>query len=126
MLPTDRAREALQCGDSLEILRCYVPAESADLVCLNHPVPSNASHDVLSQEPASEEAASDGFCRSPGGKHARLQLLIVEDPLAGKGTDYPPLKHVSRPLGKAPKVPAKTRAARLLDAVRQGRSHQVS
>jgi len=40
--------------------------------------------------PMTKEAASAGFYTSPmGGKHPRLQILTVEDLLAGKGIDYP-------------------------------------
>jgi hypothetical protein len=37
-----------------------------------------------------KEAASAGFYASPmGGKHAKVQILTIEDLLAGKGIDYP-------------------------------------
>lgn len=40
-------------------------------------------------KPMREEAAEAGFYQSPWGKHARIQLLTVEDLLGGKGIDYP-------------------------------------
>ena len=57
-------------------------------------------------KPMREEAATAGFYTSPWGKHPRLQLLTVEDLLAGKGIDCPPLRHVSQTFKKAPKAAA--------------------
>jgi hypothetical protein len=42
--------------------------------------------------PMRKVAASAGFYTSPWGKHARLQLLRVEDLLTGKGIDRPPIQ----------------------------------
>lgn len=55
------------------------------------------------------EAASAGFYESPWGKHARLQILTVEELLAGKGIDRPPAQ-ASVTFKRAPK--AKTSGAR--------------
>jgi len=61
------------------------------------------------QEPTREmrkEAASAGFYRSPGWNrdYPRLQLITVEELLAGKKIDYPPSKEVDVTYKKAPKV----------------------
>lgn len=57
--------------------------------------------------PMRKEAASAGFYTSPWGKHARLQLLTIEDMLTGKGIDRPPAQ-TSATFKKAPKAKAKT------------------
>ncbi len=49
------------------------------------------------------EAASAGFYSSPWGKHPRLQLLTVEELLAGKRIDYPVPTMTNVTLKKAPK-----------------------
>lgn len=49
------------------------------------------------------EAASAGFYTSPWGKHPRLQLLTVEELLAGKRIDYPVPAMSNVTLKKAPK-----------------------
>jgi DNA modification methylase len=67
-------------------------------------------------KPMREEAATAGFYTSPWGKHPRLQLLTVEDLLAGKGIDCPPLRHVSQTFKKAPKVTVNADAASLFDS----------
>jgi site-specific DNA-methyltransferase (adenine-specific) len=56
--------------------------------------------------PMRKEAASAGFYTSPWGKHARLQLLTVEDLLTGKGIDRPPAQ-TSTTFKKAPKAAGK-------------------
>ena len=53
--------------------------------------------------PMRKEAASVGFYTSPWGKHARLQLLTVEDLLTGKTIDRPPAQ-TSITFKKAPKA----------------------
>lgn len=53
--------------------------------------------------PMRKEAASAGFYTSPWGKHARLQLLTIEDLLTGKGIDRPPAQ-TSATFKKAPKA----------------------
>jgi len=45
--------------------------------------------------PMRKECASAGFYTSPWGKHARLQILTVEDLLTGKGIDRPPAPNVT-------------------------------
>lgn len=58
---------------------------------------------LLSLRPASsamkKEAASSGFYESPWGKHARIQILTIEDLLSGKRIDMPPLRQ-GAPTGK--------------------------
>jgi hypothetical protein len=49
-----------------------------------------------------KEAASAGFYASPWGKHARLQIITVEDLLAGKTIDRPPIQ-ASVTFKRAPK-----------------------
>lgn len=41
------------------------------------------------------EAASAGLYQSPWGKHPRLQILTVEQLLAGEAVDYPPARQAS-------------------------------
>jgi len=53
--------------------------------------------------PMRKEAASAGFYASPWGKHARLQLVTVEDLLTGKTIDRPPIQ-TSTTFKKAPKA----------------------
>lgn len=50
-----------------------------------------------------KEAASAGFYASPWGKHARLQLVTVEDLLTGKTIDRPPIQ-TSTTFKRAPKT----------------------
>lgn len=64
--------------------------------------------------PMRREAASAGFYTSPWGKHARLQLLTVEDLLAEKGIDRPPAQ-TSTTFKKAPKAEAATAKKQALD-----------
>ncbi len=58
--------------------------------------------------PMRKEAASTGFYASPWGKHARLQLITVEELLTGKTIDRPPIqtsttfKRAPRALQKGP------------------------
>ena len=56
--------------------------------------------------PMRKEAASAGFYTSPWGKHARLQLLTVEELLTGKSIDRPPAQ-TSTTFKKAPKATRK-------------------
>ena len=67
-------------------------------------------------KPMREEAATAGFYTSPWGKHPRLQLLTVEELLAGKGIDCPPLRHTSQTFKKAPAAATRADAASLFDA----------
>ena len=55
------------------------------------------------------EAATAGFYESPWGtKHATMQLLTVEELLAGKQPDFPPSRDV-RTFKKAPRAKKKKR-----------------
>ena len=62
----------------------------------------------------SKEAASAGFYTSPWGTHARLQLITVEDLLAGKTIDRPPTQ-TSLTFKRAPKAAPIVREPRRLD-----------
>ena len=62
--------------------------------------------------PMRKEAASAGFYTSPWGKHARLQLLTIEDLLTGSGIDRPPAQ-TSATFKKAPRAKAPRAAAML-------------
>jgi DNA modification methylase len=62
----------------------------------------------------SKEAASAGFYASPWGKHARLQLVTVEDLLTGRTIDRPPIQ-TSLTFKRAPKAAPKVRERRQLD-----------
>jgi len=61
-----------------------------------------------------KEAASAGFYASPWGKHARLQLVTVEDLLTGKTIDRPPIQ-TSTTFKRAPKAAPKAHERRPLD-----------
>jgi hypothetical protein len=61
-----------------------------------------------------KEAASAGFYTSPWGKHARLQLVTVEDLLTGKTIDRPPIQ-TSVTFKRAPKATAKGPERKRLD-----------
>lgn len=50
------------------------------------------------------EAASAGFYDSPWGMHPRLQLLTIEELLAGRGIDYPQTAGVNRTFRQAPRA----------------------
>jgi site-specific DNA-methyltransferase (adenine-specific) len=64
--------------------------------------------------PMRKEAASAGFYTSPWGKHARLQLVTVEDLLTGKTVDRPPIQ-TSVTFKRAPKAAVKTAERKRLD-----------
>lgn len=53
-----------------------------------------------------KEAASAGFYDSPGWgtRHARLQILTIEELLDGETIDMPPVGQVSVTFKKAPKA----------------------
>ncbi len=57
-----------------------------------------------------KEAAGSGFYESPGWrkKYPRIQIVTIEDLLAGKGIDYPPSRQVDTTFRKAPKAGSKT------------------
>ncbi len=66
----------------LRDLRGVVEREKAEigvLLCMDDPT-----------APMRKECASAGFYTSPWGRHARLQILTVEDLLTGKTIDRPP------------------------------------
>jgi hypothetical protein len=50
------------------------------------------------------EAASAGIYKSPWGSHGRIQILTIEEILAGCKIDYPPAKQVNVTFRKAPKA----------------------
>lgn len=64
--------------------------------------------------PMRKEAASAGFYASPWGKHARLQLVTVEDLLTGKTIDRPPIQ-TSTTFKRAPKAVQKGPERKRLD-----------
>jgi site-specific DNA-methyltransferase (adenine-specific) len=66
--------------------------------------------------PMRKEASSAGFYTSPWGKHARLQLLTVEDLLTGKGIDRPPIQ-TSTTFKRAPKAEGKTAKTKGFDFI---------
>ena len=72
-------------------------AEMGVLLCINEPT-----------VPMRKECASAGFYASPWGKHARLQILTVEDLLTGKTIDRPPAQ-TSVTFKRAPKAIPKVR-----------------
>lgn len=56
-------------------------------------------------QPMRTETASAGFYEGWGGKkYPKLQILTVEELLAGKGVDMPPIEHVNATFKKAPKA----------------------
>jgi site-specific DNA-methyltransferase (adenine-specific) len=59
-------------------------------------------------QPMRKEAASAGFYESPGWntKHAKIQILTVEELLEGKKIDYPAPMSTGRTFKKAPKAKA--------------------
>jgi SAM-dependent methyltransferase len=61
-----------------------------------------------------KEAASAGFYTSPWGKHARLQLVTIEDLLTGKTIDRPPIQ-TSTTFKRAPKANSKGPERKRLD-----------
>jgi len=67
-------------------------AEIGVLLCMEEPT-----------GPMRKEWASAGFYASPWGRHARLQILTVEDLLTGKGIDRPPAQ-TSVTFKRAPKA----------------------
>ena len=64
--------------------------------------------------PMKTEAASAGFYTSPWGKHARLQIVTIEDLLAGRGIDRPPIQ-ASVTFKRAPKAKAQGAEPQPLD-----------
>ncbi|MCX6544665.1 MAG: DNA methyltransferase [Acidobacteria bacterium] len=72
-------------------------AEIGVLLCMDEPT-----------TPMRKECASAGFYTSPWGKHARLQILTVEDMLTGKTIDRPPAQ-TSVTFKRAPKAQLEVR-----------------
>jgi len=67
-------------------------AEIGVLLCMDEPT-----------APMRKEAASAGFYKSPWGEHSRLQILTIDDLLAGKTIDRPPAQ-TSVTFKRAPKA----------------------
>jgi len=78
-------------------------AEIGALLCMEDPT-----------GPMRKEAASAGFYTSPWGKHARLQILTIEDLLTGKTLDRPPAQ-TSVTFKRAPKAEAPVMKGRPLN-----------
>ncbi|MBI3089416.1 MAG: restriction endonuclease [Candidatus Tectomicrobia bacterium] len=55
-------------------------------------------------QPMRSEAAGAGFYESQWGKHPRIQILTIEELLAGKRIDYPPSRQVNVTFKKAQKA----------------------
>jgi DNA modification methylase len=72
-------------------------AQIGVLLCMDEPTTSMR-----------KECASAGFYTSPWGKHARLQMLTVEDLLTGKTIDRPPAQ-TSVTFKRAPKAQTEVR-----------------
>ena len=84
--------------DHVRELRGVVEREKAAigaLVCLQQPTKAMRT-----------EAASAGHYTSPWGRHARVQILTIEDLFAGVQLDAPPTRQVDRTFRKAPRVAA--------------------
>ena len=83
--------------DHVRVLRAVMLRENADIGAL-----------ITMQTPTKDmraEAAGAGFYEGWGGKkYPKLQILTVEELLAGKGVDMPPLDQVSATFKKAPKA----------------------
>jgi len=58
-------------------------------------------------KPMRTEAASSGFYKSPWGNHPVLQILTIEELLAGKSINYPAPQQVNVTFKKAPKAKGK-------------------
>jgi DNA modification methylase len=54
-------------------------------------------------QPMRTEAASAGFYDSPWGKHPKVQILTIEELLAGAQIDMPPIKQVNQTYRRAPR-----------------------
>lgn len=81
--------------DHLRDLRGVLDREDAQigvLICLQEPT-----------KPMRTEAASSGFYRSPWGQHPRIQILTIDELLAGKSIDMPAVRQTSVTYKKAPK-----------------------
>ena len=67
-------------------------AQIGVLLCMQEPT-----------QPMRAEAAASGFYESPWGKHPRVQILTIEELLAGGKVDMPPVRQVNVTFKKAPK-----------------------
>ncbi len=88
-------------------LRGVVDREDAaigGLICLRRPTKAMRA-----------EAASAGSYTSPWGRHARVQILTIEDLLSGVQLDAPPTRQLDRTYRKPPRVAAPTPAVQRLD-----------
>ncbi|MCC7178437.1 MAG: restriction endonuclease [Acidobacteria bacterium] len=65
-------------------------------------------------KPMRTEAVSAGFYASPWGVHAVIQILTVEDLLAGKAISRPPASQVDKTFKAAPKAQRQIPKAELL------------
>jgi len=87
-------------------------AEIGVLLCMEEPT-----------APMRKEAANVGFYRSPWGQHPRLQILTIEDLLAGKNISRPPAQ-TSVTFKRAPKAVHKRRRD-TIDAIRRPRGVEL-
>ncbi|HYE17885.1 MAG TPA: hypothetical protein VEA69_05550 [Tepidisphaeraceae bacterium] len=98
-------------GDNLDILRRYAADESVDLIYSGLPFNPGAEDDGVPAEkdgtqPMLAEAADAGFFTTKsiaGTKHPRLQILTIEDLLAGRRIDVPAAQDI-RSFKQAPKA----------------------
>jgi hypothetical protein len=70
--------------------------------------------------PTRKEAASAGFYKSHWGDHPRIQLLTIEELLAGKGIDYPRTVGSNVTFRKAPRAARKEGRGKQLSLDRDG------
>ena len=84
----------------LRDLRGVLERENAEigvLLCMEEPT-----------RPMRAEAAGAGFYKTPYGNHPKLQILTIEQLLAGARIDYPPQHaRVDKTFRKAPKTKVK-------------------
>ncbi len=93
--------------DHVRELRGVVEREDAAigaLICMRRPTKAMRS-----------EAASAGSYSSPWGRHPRVQIVTVEELLAGAQLDAPPTRQVDRTFRKAPRVESPDPKAPRLD-----------
>ena len=93
-------------ADDVRALLGVVEREKADIgVLLSFEEPSKKMR---------ADAAGADFYASPWGKHARIQLLTIEDLLNGKSIDYPRTLGVNKTFKAAPKVKERKNAGQLM------------
>jgi hypothetical protein len=87
-------KNQLYYGDNLDVLRRYIKDESRT---------TSPSLGQAPTKPMLKEAAEAGFYKPPGleDRYPRLQILTIEELLAGKGAQYPRMLEVT--FKKAPK-----------------------